>query len=170
MIGPEAVGLRRRLGPVGWFVLEELAGLAGAGGVAVTSARTMAATVSLDKDTVARALRRLQNEGVVSRVEQSNGAGCFGPGAYRLVSVPGLEHVDHSAVEERPPRSRTPVPRPSPAAQLSLLDGAAPKAAGDGQSGGDPPPWQLDALAPPVRPEHACSTRCGGDSGGGRAC
>ena len=170
VIGPGAAGLRRRLGPVGWFVLEELAGLAGASGVAVTSVRALAATVSLDKDTVARALRRLQDEGVVTRVEQANGAGCFGPVGYRLVPVPGLEHLNHEAPEVRLPRPRIPVPRRSPEGQLSLLDRAADEAAGDGQFRGDPPPWQLDALAPPVRPEHACSTRDAGDGDGGRGC
>jgi len=57
-IDPGAAPLRRQLGPVPWFVLEELVLLAGADSVVETNVRALAAGLSLNKDTVARALGR----------------------------------------------------------------------------------------------------------------
>jgi len=62
-VGPVSAELRRALGPVAWFVLEELLlgdGEEAAGTfVARASARSLAAAVSLNKDTVAAHWRRL---------------------------------------------------------------------------------------------------------------
>jgi DNA-binding transcriptional MocR family regulator len=119
-----AAPLRWRLGPVPWFVLEELVLLAGADSVVETDVRALAAGLSLNKDTVARALGRLRAEGLVAGDLQPNEAGRFGRGQYQTGAVLGLQRLD----DEQPhawstqPRTPTAVPHPTMSLQLSLID------------------------------------------------
>jgi DNA-binding transcriptional ArsR family regulator len=77
---------RRRLAPVAWVVLEELCEEADGDGEAHVSARSLAAVLDLDKDTVARALRVLTAAGVVAVGGQVREGGRFGRGSYRVVA------------------------------------------------------------------------------------
>jgi DNA-binding transcriptional ArsR family regulator len=135
-IDSSAAPLRRRLGPVPWFVLEELVLLAGADSVVETNVRALAAGLSLNKDTVARALGRLRAEGLVASDRQSNEAGRFGRGQYQTGPVPGI----HRLVDDQPhPRSTqpgtpTPVPQTATSLQLRLIDDGA-----DGDAEGPDP-------------------------------
>ncbi len=64
-IGAEAAALRRRLEPVAWFVLEELVLASNPTGGIEKGVRALAGALSLNKDTVARAIVRLRAEGLV---------------------------------------------------------------------------------------------------------
>jgi hypothetical protein len=149
--------LRRAVRPVAWFVLEEL--LLGDGEhdddafVARASARSVASALSLNKDTVARALAALVRVGVGEPVRQTSTAGRFSAGGYRLVPPAGLSRLDDevSATTGRPPG--TPRPRPERAhepTQLSLLDVAAREAAAPTHVDHPAAPLPADALAPGV--------------------
>ena len=87
VIGPAVSGLRRELGPTAWVVLEEML-LCSTGGVddctAAVSVRALGASLGLAKDTVARALRRLQAAGIVTPVPARTPAGTFDAGAYSI--------------------------------------------------------------------------------------
>lgn len=79
--------LRRQLGPTAWTVLEDLVlDAAGRGAVAVeTDVRRLAAAVGISKDSVARAVRRLIDHGVVGRRGgRDQLTGCFGRSVYEL--------------------------------------------------------------------------------------
>lgn len=80
--------VRERVGPVAWLVLEAFASRAPAGQPVIEvphSSRALAATVSLSKDSVARALRRLTDVGIVERVDHRHEqSGRFGPTTYRV--------------------------------------------------------------------------------------
>jgi DNA-binding IclR family transcriptional regulator len=81
-VGVGAVDVIRRVGPTAWSVLTALAldADAVAGRVVVrASVRSLAAALRLDKDTVARALSRLRDEGLVVLEP-----GRFTPGVYWL--------------------------------------------------------------------------------------
>ena len=82
-----ARGLRRQLGPTAWTVLEELL-LDATGGEAMvveTHVRRIAAGVGINKDSAARALRRLIVQGVVTRRSGRDPlSGCFGRSVYGL--------------------------------------------------------------------------------------
>lgn len=156
-IDSEAAALRRRVGPVAWFVLEEL--LLGDGHseggafVSVASTRSLASALSLNKDTVARALLSLARAGVVTSLRQSNDGGRFGVGGYRVQPWPGLLRIDGTPSEiprERSrPRKSSRRPRPE-RAQLSLLDlGATPDVDQPNTTSGTTPK-SVDALAPEV--------------------
>lgn len=122
-----ARGFRHEAGPLAWFVLEQLALDAirdGGSLVAPTSVRELAATVSLNKDTVARAIAVLVRLGVVAHHQPATG-GRFGAGRYALQLPDGLALIDYDA---QPPRSRPAGPHaavhagPTKPAQLTLLD------------------------------------------------
>jgi len=159
--------LRHEMGPVAWFVLEELALEAvqdGATLIVPTSVRELAATVSLNKDTVARALSVLVRLGFVERHQPAAG-GRFGAGRYALTLPDGvaLAHDDTS-----PPRSHRPSrapatthERPHEQAQLTLLDLDADdrRSALDRRRPAAPQP--PDALAPRVLRRPATGSREG---------
>ena len=82
-----ARGLRRKLGPTAWTVLEELLldATNGEPMVVETHVRRIADGVGISKDSAARAVRRLIAHGVVSRSSgRDPGSGCFGRSAYAL--------------------------------------------------------------------------------------
>jgi DNA-binding transcriptional MocR family regulator len=83
-IDADAAALRRRLGPVPWFVLEELLLLSDATTVVNIGVRALAAGLSLNKDTVARAIGHLRDEGLVVAQTQALHAGRFGAGRYQI--------------------------------------------------------------------------------------
>ncbi|MGH9154495.1 MAG: hypothetical protein ACRD1K_01245 [Acidimicrobiales bacterium] len=145
-----AAPLRRHLGPVPWFVLEELVLLAGVDSAVETSVRALAASLSLNKDTVARALGRLRDEGLVAAEPQPNRDGCFGPARYKHGPVAGIQCLDDEKTCPRSPRP-PPVPPPATSIQLSLIDG--PPAGDDRHPRSESPttPWNDDALAPGVQ-------------------
>lgn len=81
VVGPRAIGLRRRVGPTAWVVLEQvLASSTGPAGCcrARVSVRTLAADLAMSKDTVARALGRLRHVGLAyaMTVNKAHGTTC----------------------------------------------------------------------------------------------
>jgi hypothetical protein len=96
--------LRRSLRPVAWVVLEDLALAAvEVDGVlvAAASARSVAARLGLDPATVAAALRRLRERGLVELTRASAPAGRFGLSVYYLGRIPGVEVL--APCGDRPP-------------------------------------------------------------------
>ena len=110
-IDAKSAPLRRHLGPLAWFVREELALLADVDSLAQTNVRDLATRRSLNKDTVARALVRLRAEDLVANLAQPNQAGHFGGASYQLAAVTGVQRLADKATpptQSRP--SRTPAP------------------------------------------------------------
>ena len=117
-LGPAAHELRRHIGPVAWVVLEEMLQRSiGDGGhvVAQVSIRALASSLGLAKDTVARAVGRLRDLGVIEAAQARSSSGVFEAGSYRLV-VPAV--CLSPAGPPRPP-ALSPAPRPSCAAPPS---------------------------------------------------
>ena len=79
--------LRRALGPTSWMVLEELS-LSSTGTAdnctARVSIRALAEALGLAKDTVARAVRRLRDAGLVTVAQRRTNAGVFDTGTYLI--------------------------------------------------------------------------------------
>lgn len=96
---------RRRLAPVAWVVLEELCEHADGDGEAHVSARSLAAALDLDKDTVARALRLLTAAGVVAVGGQVREGGRFGRGSYRVIAGPVAGRRANTDTGAKPRRS-----------------------------------------------------------------
>ena len=102
LISPEAQVWRRRLDPFAWMVLEEVALSAKADGVAAIAAvscRVVADAVRLDRDAVARAIRRLCQVGLLARVEQARVGGRFAPAGYRVL-VPCRPKADPASARQ----------------------------------------------------------------------
>ena len=127
VLGPKAHELRVYVGPTAWAVLEEMMQRsAGDGGdvVAQVSVRSLASSLGLAKDTVARAVRRLSDLGVIEAVQDRSEAGVFQAGSYRLavpvaclsVACPSPPPVVRSAVRSSSARRSS--------GQLSLLSEA----------------------------------------------
>lgn len=146
---------RRDAGPVAWLVLEEFALAARPEGDALvvpTSVRELAAAVSLNKDTVARAVAVLVRLSVVEHQQLASG-GRFGAGRYRLTLPEGLDviHDDASVPPSRPTRTRAAThARLQQPRQLTLLglDPAVPSSPLAPSPTDHPQP--SDALAPEV--------------------
>lgn len=122
--------VRGRVGPVAWLVLEAFASRAPVGQPVIEvshSSRALAATVGLSKDSVARALRRLADAGIVERVDHRHEqSGRFGPTTYRVdLALIGLR-VNSVAVSTRATstvaKQRVDQEDRSISKQLSLLD------------------------------------------------
>jgi DNA-binding transcriptional ArsR family regulator len=130
-IGAGAGPLRRTLGPTAWLVFEELllrsdTGLHDGDRVVSTSVRQIGTSLGLAKDTVARALRRLSDEGLVEYAGSREHDGRFGPSHYRLV-VPRGVFLETATTRTAAPKSTGPSQRNlrsrAPAhTQLSLID------------------------------------------------
>jgi len=172
----DATELRRALGPVAWFVLEEL--LLGPGNddgrafVAPASARSLALSASLNKDTVARALAILGRAGVVAALEQANDGGRFGPGGYRVDPVAGVRRIADTAATSAKPSSmasrthRADAQQTHHEKQLALLDVPPSTDAHSANPRPDRRRKPDDALAPGVRPGGAGRQRDGGGTTG----
>jgi DNA-binding transcriptional MocR family regulator len=91
VLGPRANELRAAVGTTAWSVLEEM--MQGSTGdddhVAEVSIRSLASSLGLAKDTVARAVRRLSDLGVVVAVQTRSDSGVFDAGSYRL-AIPAV--------------------------------------------------------------------------------
>ena len=102
VIEPTVSGLRRELGPTTWVVLEEML-LCSTGDAAccttAVSIRNLGASLGLAKDTVARAIRRLQAAGIVTAVPSRTPAGTFAAGAYRI-AIPRAIAVEQTHTSE----------------------------------------------------------------------
>jgi hypothetical protein len=118
-----------KVGPTAWLVLEHLALSSQVDGddlVSRHTARSVAAAVSVGKDTAAGALRRLGDAGLVRRRAQDRTGGRFGAAGYVVELPAGLDRTSPS--NDTPPAvpPRRPAPdrrtRPSPTVdQLTLL-------------------------------------------------
>ena len=86
--GPRSSVLRRDLGPVAWVVLQELVvarAFRPPGTLVETSTRSLAASLGLARDVVARAVGRLAEAGLIERDRQRHtDTGRFASGRYRL--------------------------------------------------------------------------------------
>ena len=121
VLGQAAHELRRYLGPTGWAVLEEMVERSTGDGDRLTaqvSIRALASSLGLAKDTVARAVRRLRDLGLIVAEQRRTTVGSFDAGSYRLtVPTPCIavvripQPVAHSSTRSA---SR-------PSGQLSLL-------------------------------------------------
>ena len=108
VIGGSAGEFRRGLGPTAWVVLEEML-LASAptadGRLSQVSVRTLARSVGIAKNTVARAIHRLREAGVVAPVQSRTTSGVFDTGSY-VIAVPDHIVVVASVEPASPPRTR----------------------------------------------------------------
>lgn len=128
-LGPAAAEIRRALGPMTWVVLEHLGATAehcAGESVSHESVRGIACELDLAKDTVARALRRLADAGLVEYVLSRSLDGRFTRSHYRL-SFPAhlfLAPGESSSVVDAPPSPAAPTRRrpPARAEQLSLIE------------------------------------------------
>jgi hypothetical protein len=98
MVDGRCSELRRRVGPLGWVVLEELALLAvedpDAGLIARVGVRGLAASLGVAKGTAASAVRRLIAAGLIVRADERRGeGGRFAGSGYRLWLTPGISVV-----------------------------------------------------------------------------
>ena len=138
IVDAEIAAPRRELGPLAWFVLEELALRADpeseAGVVsAPAGVRDLAAALGISKDTAARGVAGLIDKGVVRREIERDRAGRFGSSRYVLELPTGLRRGEREPIDEprspeqsrpSPPRRRlTGKPSARSASQLSLIDG-----------------------------------------------
>jgi hypothetical protein len=143
--------VRAAVGPVAWVVLEELVAIGQIIGSTIestTTVRQLGSDLRLSKDTVAAALRRLIDDGIVQRVDERNDAsGQFGGSTY-LLDLTAIGIAPRPPADPRPTPSDTGTSRPvdlpassartsptsaaptrrtrrtQPTAQLSLLDTA----------------------------------------------
>ena len=134
VLGPRAHELRRRIGPNAWVLLEEMMQRSTGDRdhvVAQVSIRSLAASLGLARDTVARAVRRLRDLGVVVAEQARSESGLFESGSYRLavpaacLSIARAPQPSVAPPSAPPPAARPPAARapaaPRPSGQLSLL-------------------------------------------------
>ncbi len=87
VLGPRAHELRAHVGSTAWAVLEEMMQRSTGDGdhlVAQVSVRSLASSLGLAKDTVARAVRRLRDLGVIHAEQGRSDSGVFQTASYRL--------------------------------------------------------------------------------------
>ena len=87
VLGPRAHELRAYVGSTAWSVLEEMMQRSAGDGeqlVAQVSIRSLASSLGLAKDTIARAVRRLRDLGVIHAEQRRSDSGVFQTGSYRL--------------------------------------------------------------------------------------
>jgi len=115
-LGPEAITVRRAVGPIAWAVLECVAASAirrDDETVSYESARGIAGTLGLAKDTAARALRRLAAAQLVTYVPSRGDNGRFGTSHYRLTLPTDVFNI----VPPQPAPTESPVPITAPTAR-----------------------------------------------------
>ena len=124
VLGPRAHELRAYVGSTAWSVLEEMMQRSTGDNdhiVAQVSIRSLASSLELAKDTVARAVRRLRDLGVIVAVQARSESGVFEAGSYRLaVPVTCVSVACLSQPSASPAVARSSSARRSPR-QLSLL-------------------------------------------------
>lgn len=124
VLGPRAHELRAHVGSSAWVVLEEMMQRSTGDGdlvVAQVSIRSLAASLGLAKDTIARAVRRLRTLGVIVAAQARSESGAFEAGSYRLaVPVACLSVVCSSRSLVAPSAARPSLAGRS-SGQLSLL-------------------------------------------------
>jgi hypothetical protein len=131
-ISPQAASLRHQLGPLAWFVLEELALCADRCDGALRArvgVRDLAAALGISKDTAARAVGRLIDAGLSTRVVGRSGGGRFTSGHYELQLPTGIALADQpNKAEAEPPQQKSTRTRAGrsghhkPRGQLTLID------------------------------------------------
>jgi DNA-binding transcriptional ArsR family regulator len=102
VVGAASLELRRALGPSAWLVFEEMllrSTTERGERIAHVSVRSMAAALGVAKDTVARALSRLRDAGLVTPAQSKSERGLFEAGSY-VIDVP--EGVTLSVTELGP--------------------------------------------------------------------
>ncbi len=117
-IGLASSKLRRTLGPTSWMVLEEmLIRSSGIGDdcVAHVSVRALAASLGLAKNTIALAIHRLRDAGLVTALQQRASTGTFDTGTYTITPCADTLVVTSPPAAGRQPRAR------AAATQLALL-------------------------------------------------
>jgi DNA-binding transcriptional MocR family regulator len=110
-LGSAAAWMRRTVGPVAWSVLEVIAEHAHddrGRAVSCRSVRDLAVELRLANDTVARALRRLADTGLIVHEADRESSGRFGTGRYVLTLPPNVFDPTSARV---PPASTGPVVR-----------------------------------------------------------
>jgi DNA-binding IclR family transcriptional regulator len=124
-LGEAAAWLRRSVGPVAWSVLEAVAEHCEPDGertVSYRSVRELAAELRLANDTVARALRKLGDAGLVRHESDRAVSGRFGSGRYVLSLPPNVfELATDPEHPSRPKSAAKAHPRSSSPEQLALL-------------------------------------------------
>lgn len=130
VLGPRAHELRAYVGSTAWVVLEEMMQRSTGDGdqvVAEVSIRSLASSLGLAKDTVARAVRRLRDLGVIQAEQRRSDSGVFQTGSYRLDVPTVCLTVEPSTTTPRarttPKTSHRQTPSPAPitnSGQLSL--------------------------------------------------
>ena len=125
VLGTAAAWVRRTVGPVAWAVLESLADDADRDGdrtVSHTSVRGLAGVLGLANDTVARALRRLDDAGLARHEADRQPGGRFGAGRYVLTLPPDLFDAPADVLPPTPTPTaiKRPATRPH-GEQLALL-------------------------------------------------
>ena len=112
LLGPRAHELRVYVGSTAWAVLEEMMQCSTGDGdhvVAQVSIRSLAASLGLAKDTVARAVRRLRDLGVIQAEQPRFDSGVFQTGSYRLDVPTACLNVDSTTTtNHRRPHPTTP--------------------------------------------------------------
>ena len=104
LLSAESRALRRRLRPLAWMALEEVAldAVAEEGRfVARTSARRVAELLQVDPGSAASALRVLREHGLVALEREKGPAGRFGLSVYVLGTVAGLTVLGPGVVDPR---------------------------------------------------------------------
>lgn len=131
-LGPAAHELRRHVGPTTWVVLEEMLQRSTGDGddvVAQVSIRALASSLGLAKDTVARAVGRLRDLGVIEAVQARARSGVFDAGSYRLAVPAGCL----SPAGPSQPSALSPAPRPCCAAPPSAARSSSSARRSSGQ-------------------------------------
>ena len=142
VLRPASRELRRRLRPIEWVVLEDVALDARADDhgvvVASTSARAVAEHLGLTPGAAARALAGLRAAGLVTHARQAGPAGRFGLSAYVLAPVPGLAIIDADDAPgvARPRAVPPPIESPRVAERHMADDGAVSGPSGRSGAGG----------------------------------
>ena len=124
-LGPAAPPARRTLGPTAWALLVHLVESAedcASGTVSRQSVRGAADALGLAKDTVARAFRRLTDEGFVTYRPGRSHDGRFGRSHYRLTLPPDLFVATTALTTTRLPSVPSRRRVATDAQQLSLID------------------------------------------------
>jgi transcriptional regulator with XRE-family HTH domain len=129
VLGPDAGGTRRSLGPLAWATLEALvadARIVDGVVVASVSIRDLAERLGVSKNTAHRAIVTLNRAELAEQAQERTAAGRFASAAYVLTVAPSILFPADAPLPSPvapPPLKRRPLRRPAAdsARQLSLL-------------------------------------------------